>query len=400
MTGNITKIHGVGRAGGLAPSAVFVARDRETHFEGFRGEIVARKPGDVMDCLRRVEEAVADGLHAAGYLAYEAAAAFDSALSVYPPDTLPLVWFGLYESRRVVNKTTAIPGGMFRTGDWIPEIERPEYERAILRIKDLIGAGDTYQVNYTFGLTAEFAGDPYAWFQAMCRAQNGDHAAYIDLGPFQVVSASPELFFRLDGSVLETRPMKGTRPRGLTKASDARLRDELARSEKDRAENLMIVDLLRNDMGRISETGSVEVTDLFRVERYGTVWQMVTGIRSRIHHNVPDIFRALFPSGSVTGAPKVRAMQIIHELEQSARGVYCGTVGWWSAERQAQFNVGIRTAVVDQTASLARYCVGGGITWESSPEGEYEECLTKSAILSAAASNSSNRCCSTSSISS
>jgi len=327
-----------------------------------------------------VEAAVDRGLTAAGFLSYEAAGAFDRHLVTHPPSDFPLLWFGLYEpSNQGTHADEADES--FHVSPWRPLVGKEDYLAAITRIRELIAAGDTYQVNYTFPMEASFEGNPLAWFGQLCRNQRTDHSVYVDAGRYKIISASPELFFRLDGESLETRPMKGTRKRGRWLEEDQALAQELASSEKDRAENVMIVDLLRNDMGQISETGSVEVTRLFDVERYQTVWQMTSTIESRTRASVSSILRALFPSGSVTGAPKVRTMQIIKELEPFPRGVYCGAIGIWQPGRKAGFNVAIRTVTVDTERGMAKYNVGGGITWGSTAQAEYEECLIKASVL-------------------
>ena len=358
----------------------FVSRAREVRFVEPVEVLCAHALEQVVPCVSRVEAAVADGLHAAGFIAYEAAPAFNSDLRTHAPGPLPLVWFGLFQQRTETGPCcqTAAP---FSVGPWSAEVGEVDYLDAIRRIRELIAAGDTYQVNYTFPMQAVFKGDALSWFRRLERAQRADYAAFIDAAPFTILSASPELFFRLEGDTLETRPMKGTRPRGRWFDEDRRLAAELAASEKDRAENVMIVDLLRNDMGRISDTGSVHVASLFDVERYETVWQMTSTIRSKTSAPLPEILAALFPSGSVTGAPKVRTMQIIHDLEPAPRGVYCGAVGWYSPGRRAEFNVAIRTVAIDQNEGTARYHIGSGITWGSSAEAEYDECLIKAAVL-------------------
>ena len=366
------------------PQACFVSPRHEKRFIRCRGEVIANCADEVGPALAEVEAAVARGLFAAGYLAYEAAPGLSPELAVRKPDSpLPLVWFGLYEAVETVDRRwhAAEP---YSLGPWTSALDNGAYQTAIERIQTYLGSGDSYQINFTFNLTAPFTGSPESWFQALCRTQQADYCAYLDLGRFKVLSASPELFFRLDGDLLETRPMKGTRRRSADPAEDARLRDELMASAKDRAENLMIVDLLRNDMGRISRTGSIEVTDLFTVEPYPTVWQMTSSIKSKTGVPVPEIMRALFPCGSVTGAPKVRSMQIIRELEPAPRGVYCGAVGYWMPGRKAQFNVAIRTVTVDADAGIARYAVGSGITWDSESGDEFDECLAKAAILDTA----------------
>lgn len=358
----------------------FVSRARELRFVEPVGVLCAHALEQVVPCVRRVEAAVADGLHAAGFIAYEAAPAFNPDLTTHAAGPLPLVWFGLFQERTETKPCceTAAP---FSVGSWTAEVGEADYLDVIRRIRELIAAGDTYQVNYTFPMQAAFEGDALSWFRCLERAQRADYAAFIDAAPFTILSTSPELFFRLEGDSLETRPMKGTRPRGRWPEEDRRLAAELAASGKDRAENVMIVDLLRNDMGRISDTGSVHVASLFDVERYETVWQMTSTIRSKTSAPLPEILGALFPSGSVTGAPKVRTMQIIHDLEPAPRGVYCGAVGWYSPGRSAEFNVAIRTVAIDQDAGTARYHVGSGITWGSSAEAEYDECVVKAAVL-------------------
>lgn len=336
--------------------------------------------GQVTSLLNTIDARVRDeGLYAAGYLAYEAAPAFDSALAVKPTGDEPLLWFGLYEeySERLPERIDESSPELV----WRPEMDRRAFDGAIERIRDYIAAGDTYQVNFTFPMTAEFNGDAYGWFRALCDAQQASHCAYVHAGDRHVISVSPELFFSLDGDRLVTRPMKGTIARGLTEEADCDQAVRLRESAKDRAENVMIVDMLRNDMGRISETGSVTVDSLFEVERYDTLWQMTSTIRSRTEANVPEILGALFPSGSITGAPKIRTSEIIAELETGPRGAYCGTLGWWGPERQAEFNVAIRTATYDVADGRLTYPVGAGITWESRSASEHAECLLKAEIV-------------------
>lgn len=361
-------------------TVVFVSRRAAYAFRSPREIVTARSVSEVCAALAQVQRAVDAGMHAAGYLAYEAASAFDSHLRTHTLSGPPLAWFALYDSGPVPVK--APPAAPYAVGTWEPLIDYRRYRGDLDRIRAYIAAGDTYQVNYTYPLTAGFSGDAYSWFWDLARTQRGDHAAFIHAGRYHIASASPELFFELDGTTLTTRPMKGTHRRGLWLEQEALHADRLAKSEKDRAENVMVVDLLRNDMGRISVPGSVEVTRLCEVERYETVLQMTSTIRSRTTATVPEILAALFPSGSVTGAPKVRTMEIIAELESYARGVYCGAIGWWGPNRRAMFNVPIRTAVVDSTMGLAQYHAGGGITWGSDPAGEWDECQVKTAILS------------------
>lgn len=358
----------------------FVNKSRELVFRSPHLIVSATRLEDVAPCLEFVATAVEDGLYAAGFVSYEAAGAFDPALVTRAASALPLVWFGLYDEP----ETVAVNHGQdehYTLDDWEPLVSEDEYRAAVQAIRAYIGSGDTYQVNYSFPLRAQFDGDSLSWFRSLCANQPSDYSAYIDTGEHVLLSASPELFFRLDGDLLTTKPMKGTRQRGLWAEADKQSGAQLACSEKDRAENVMIVDLLRSDMGRISETGSVVVLNLFDIERFPTLWQMTSCITSRTRASLPEIFRALFPSGSVTGAPKVRTMQLIRDTERYPRGIYCGAMGWWSPERKAEFNVAIRTVSLERASNTALYHVGSGITWDSSAENEHRECRLKAAVL-------------------
>ena len=329
--------------------------------------------------LAAIDAHVQRGHYAAGYLAYEAASAFDPALVTQTPAEYPILWFGIYAQSE--DGAENVPGESYELGPWEPGVSEDAYGSTVARLREWIAAGDTYQVNYTFPLRASFHGSSLRWFHDLSEAQHAEYCAHLNAGRFHIVSSSPELFFELDGETLRTRPMKGTARRGRFAQEDLARANALRDSVKERAENVMIVDLLRNDMGRISRTGSVRVERLFDVERYPTVWQMTSTIASQTDASVPTILTALFPSGSVTGAPKVRTMEIIREVERVPRGVYCGAIGWWGPGRRASFNVAIRTAVVDTKDSSATYFVGSGITWDSSAEAEYAECLSKAMVL-------------------
>jgi len=369
--------------------------ERSFCLRGRRGAVVARTLDEVVPALDEVEQATRSGLWAAGYVAYEAAPAFDPALMVRIPGIhdplrqMPLVYFGLFVRREECEplEPRSVHPAPYSVSAWTPEIDRVEYERGVEEIRAAIAAGDTYQVNHTLRLRAAFSGDAKELYRDLVLAQRGAHAAYIDVGRYRVVSASPEEFFRIDGSRIEVRPMKGTTRRGRWPEEDEALGEELCASEKDRAENLMIVDLLRNDLGRIAEFGSVEVDALLELERFETVWQLTSEVSAIMRPNtsLSDVFRALFPSGSITGAPKTRTMQLIAELERSPRGAYCGAVGYvappGAAGPDAEFSVGIRTVVIDEREGLAEYGVGGGITWDSDSAGEYEEARLKAQLL-------------------
>ena len=357
------------------------------------GVLEAMRPDEVGPTLAAAEGAAARGLWVAGFVAYEAAPGLDPALTVRarephdPFSRLPLAWFAMFQQRQ----ETVLPSPRDQDAPsadaWVPSIDRAHYDRAIERIHEHIAAGDTYQVNHTLRLHSTVDGDERGLYRDLCYAQRGAHAAYLNAGRYRILSASPELFFRLNGDRLTTRPMKGTAPRGRFLAEDEEIRERLTASVKDRAENAMIVDLLRNDLGRISQTGSVEWTKVFEPERFETVWQLTSTVSSLLEPGtgLPDVFRALFPSGSVTGAPKVRTMEIIAELEDAPRGVYCGAVGFLSPATagppSASFNVAIRTVVVDAETHVAEYGVGGGITYDSSAAGEFDETVAKARVL-------------------
>jgi len=322
----------------------------------------------------------------AGYLAYEAASAFDPRLMVREARSeLPLAWFAAFRS------AVAQPAdreGDYRLHSLRSEIDQEEYTRRIEKIRDLIRVGDTYQTNFTFRLRGRYEGDLRSLYADLGAAQRGGYHALLTGGRHMVVSASPELFFCWDGRRIKSRPMKGTVPRGRWEQEDSRNRQRLLTSAKDRAENVMIVDLLRNDLGRVARFGSIGVERLFEVERYETVWQMTSTVAAETRPEVglSDILTAMFPCGSVTGAPKVRTMEIIRDLEGSSRGVYCGAIGLLappgSGRPRAEFSVAIRTLVADTVGGEVEYGVGGGVVYESTPAREYREAMVKARFLS------------------
>jgi para-aminobenzoate synthetase/4-amino-4-deoxychorismate lyase len=352
------------------------------HFQHPQQIISTHRIEEVIPALNAIEERISqDSLYAVGFIAYEAAPAFDSALAVKGDGAFPLVWFGLYGEPEVVSFPTIQASNQDPPLLWQPSVRPDAYENAIERIKHYIEAGDTYQVNFTLRLRASFRVDPWPFFIALARAQDASYSAFVNTEEWIVCSASPELFFQLDDNELISRPMKGTAPRGLTQHDDSKQAESLYHSEKDRAENVMIVDMVRHDMGRIAETGSVHWDSLYEVEKYPTLWQMTSTVKARTEAGLSEILQALFPPASITGAPKPRTMEIIAELEQTPRRIYTGTVGFWKPNRQAQFNVAIRTVLIDKTQGEAEYGVGGGIVWDSVDQMEFEECRTKAKIL-------------------
>jgi para-aminobenzoate synthetase/4-amino-4-deoxychorismate lyase len=316
-------------------------------------------------------------------LSYEAAPAFDDVLAVHEPSDFALAWAAAFDTATDLESNDS----RLSSNSWIPSVSRVEYDDAVDRIKELIAAGDTYQVNYSFPLTASFSGDAYAWYRTLREAQGAKYSAYIDLGRYRVLSLSPELFFERVGDRVRTKPMKGTVRRGRWTAEDRELARWLRESAKDRAENVMIVDLLRNDLGKVSIPGTVQVTSLFELERFETVWQMTSTVESTLKEGVSlaNLMTALFPCGSITGAPKIRSLQIIRELERSPRGAYTGTIGLLKPGGDCVFNVAIRTVVIDTESQRATFGVGGGVTIDSTAEREYEECLVKSRFLNSPA---------------
>ena len=362
------------------------------------GVLEARRPDEVAGVISSAEAAAERGLWLAGFVAYEAASGLSPDLVVREPlgddpfADLPLAWFAMFDQRREVHPLEPVPVPE-RDDDagspWHPLTDRDAYDAAIARIRELIAAGETYQVNHTIRLRARIQGDARGLYRDLALAQRGAFAAYLDTGRYRVLSASPELFFSLDGDRVTTRPMKGTAPRGRWLAEDDAAAAALVASEKDRAENAMIVDLLRNDLGRIARAGTVRTTSMLDTERYETVWQLTSTIEGDLEPRTPavEVFRALFPSGSVTGAPKVATMGIIRDLEERPRGVYCGAIGLLappgSGSPRATFNVAIRTVTLDTRTGTAEYGVGGGITFGSSAAGEYAEIVAKARVLSA-----------------
>ncbi len=344
---------------------------------------------EVAAVLDRAEACARSGRWVLGFLAYEAAAAFDPALRVLPPaGPLPLALFVVYDAPDAVPSSSppsSSPSpGAFSCGAWQMDIPAPQVERGIARIRAAIAEGDYYQINYTGRLSAPFSGDPHALFQSLRATQPESYCLYLEHSEWQVLSVSPELFFDwTPGRTLLTRPMKGTAPRHGDPVADRAAATALADSAKERAENLMIVDLLRNDLSRIAETGTVSVPGLFQIEALPTAWQMTSTIRctTRQGTRLVDVMRALFPCGSVTGAPKIAAMRAIAELETGPRGAYCGAIGLIRPGGHATFNVGIRSVAIDSQRGTSECGVGSGITSDSTAQGEQAEWLVKRRFL-------------------
>ena len=369
------------RFGGTIGRVVLQDGRRSLLFEDPLQVISIQNPEEVEDALRYVTAHVDEyGLYAAGFMTYEAAAAYNLAAKRPLPNSLPLLWFGLYD-RPKEGALMVMPYDTYQVGEWEAALDWPAYRRAIAAIKSYIAEGQTYQVNYTMPLSAHFSGDPWALYRDLTQSQQAQFMAYLDLGRFVICSASPELFFKREDEQLYSRPMKGTAHRGRTLAEDRLQMEWLRNSEKNRAENVMIVDMIRNDFGRIADIGSVDVSELFTVERYPTLLQLTSTVSARSKASLPAIMRAMFPCASITGAPKVRTMEIIQKLEPQARGIYTGSIGYIQPGNRATFNVAIRTVVIDRLNEKATYGVGGGIVWDSEARLEYEEAFLKAQVL-------------------
>lgn len=372
-----------------AYTAIIQTGDGWLRFSGPSEILRARTHDGVDHLMEQVESALSRGRFVAGYLAYEAAPGMDPALDTRHLEDLPVAAFGVFTHAEPIAELPPARG-TYSVGEWHPSVGEDAYHAAVAKIRCYLEAGDTYQVNYTMRLRASFSGNAYALFRQLSSAQRGRYAAYLEFDGFAVCSASPELFFEVDGDRVISKPMKGTAARGASAVEDDANAKALHDSEKNRAENIMIVDMVRNDFGRVAVPGTVRVPRRYEVERYPTVLQMTSTVVARTESSLSGIMRAIFPCASITGAPKVRTMQIIRELEPDPRGIYTGAIGYAAppeavpgAPRRARFNVAIRTVVVDISRGEAEYGVGGGIVWDSSPAAEYEECLAKAAVLTA-----------------
>ena len=359
--------------------------------------VVARRVEEVEPALQRLEQLRASGLELAGYFAYEAGLALEPRLAPLCAARSgadgPLVWFGAFTGYETI-ASDEVPawlaressGGAAQVGPLDPQLSAGGYARAFAAMQEAISAGDIYQANLTFPLAGSYRGDPLALYAALRPAAGAGYGGIVFDGSHWLLSCSPELFFAERDGAAMVKPMKGTRPRGRDAQEDAALAAELAASAKDRAENLMIVDLLRNDLSRVAEAGSVKVERPFAVESYPTVHQMVTTVRARLQHgrSAVDMVRALFPCGSITGAPKIRAMELIDQHERDARGPYCGAFGRIDASGDAAFNVAIRTLRLtpgENNRGTAVLGVGSAIVADSELMTEWRESLIKGGFV-------------------
>lgn len=359
-------------------------------FEHPSSIIRADSPSEVAGALAAIRAGLDRGLHAAGFFSYELGYVLEPKLAHRLPKArrVPLLWFGLYKAPRELRgedvqawlKAEAIGdpalGALSHT--WGKEAYLERFEKVQANIR----SGDIYQLNLTFKARFHLEGSPLALYRDLRLKQRVAYGGLVDTGAATILSASPELFIEQHGRVISTRPMKGTAPRAGTQDGDREVRHVLSTDEKSRAENLMIVDLMRNDLGRLAELGTVSVTDLFTVETFQTLHQMTSGVRAVLRDDISldDLLAAIFPPGSVTGAPKIRAMELINDLETDPRGVYCGAIGHISPDGKALFNVAIRTAVIDREGQ-GEMGIGSGVVADSQGAKEYAECLLKMKFL-------------------
>jgi para-aminobenzoate synthetase/4-amino-4-deoxychorismate lyase len=354
-------------------------------YERPQGVLATDDSDALTNILKRMEEHVHAGGEAAGFLHYEAGYALEPQLRpLRSQRSANLLWFGLYGKAALFDDICFSESAVEnQVEDFAPAITQDQYCEKLGEIRELIAAGETYQINFTYPVRFRVGCSAWQLFVDLCRRHPVPYAAFVNTGDQQIVSLSPELFFRIENGHITVNPMKGTAPRGLTREEDDRRGRELSLSEKNRAENVMIVDLMRNDLSRICRVGTVKASRLFEVERFPSLWQMTSTIEGDLDDRcgIEDIVRALFPSGSVTGAPKIRAMQHIARLEMCDRGVYTGAIGYF-APGQAHFSVPIRTAVLEQNEGVMG--VGSGVTYDSIASEEWEECEWKAAFLTRA----------------
>ncbi|HSF13315.1 MAG TPA: aminodeoxychorismate synthase component I [Erythrobacter sp.] len=366
-------------------------------YESPRAVFVAHRPDEVEGALAAADAAQrAEGGSLAGYLAYEAGLALEPKLAGLAAARSgaagPLVWLGLFDAPRHI-AAAEVPGWLAATaqgsgtlGPMEPQLSPGGYEAAFNALREAIHAGDIYQANLTYSLAGSYRGDPVGLYAALRGAAAAGYGGLIFDGSHWLLSLSPELFVALNGSEAKVKPMKGTRPRAADPAADRAAVEELATSVKDRAENLMIVDLMRNDLSRVAEAGSVRVDAPFAVESYPTVHQMVSTVRARLSagKGAMDLVRALFPCGSITGAPKIRAMELLGEVERDARGAYCGAIGRIDGDGNAAFNVAIRTlrlTPIENGQGSAVLGIGSAIVADSDALSERRECEVKAGFL-------------------
>ena len=373
----------------MSPKSYIFLDDQLTNTQRYYTDpvdiLMADDPGDIDDIFAKLTQYHQEGYFIAGYLSYDLGYLFEDALShrLAPKRPTPLLNFGIFKTFERQAPTQLLYSSQAPDLTLTPLWSEAEYSKRFSQVMDYIRAGDVYQINLTFPMTGPYDGPAHSLYAAFRHRQKGRYGGVVHLGNApDIISLSPELFFRKEGRDMSMRPMKGTRPRSANSQIDEELRLNMRNDVKSQAENLMIVDLLRNDLSRISEPGSVKVPELFALESYETLHQMTSRVVSKLTPDIDmkSIFQNLFPCGSVTGAPKIRAMEIIADLETTPRGAYCGALGYIDPNGDACFNVGIRTLTL--SGKRLTYNVGSGLVYDSQAQDEYHECLLKADVLS------------------
>ena len=373
----------------MSPKSYIFLDDQLTNTQRYYTDpvdiLIADDPGDIDDIFAKLTQYHQEGYFIAGYLSYDLGYVFEDALShrLAPKRPTPLLNFGIFKTFERQAPTQLLYSSQAPDLTLTPLWSEAEYSKRFSQVMDYIRAGDVYQINLTFPMTGPYDGPAHSLYAAFRHRQKGRYGGVVHLGNApDIISLSPELFFRKEGRDMSMRPMKGTRPRSANSQIDEELRLNMRNDVKSQAENLMIVDLLRNDLSRISEPGSVKVPELFALETYETLHQMTSRVVSKLTPDIDmkSIFQNLFPCGSVTGAPKIRAMEIIDDLETTPRGAYCGALGYIDPNGDACFNVGIRTLTL--SGKRLTYNVGSGLVYDSQAQDEYHECLLKADVLS------------------
>lgn len=337
--------------------------------------IACYEPQKLVTAFDEVEKALRQGLTVAGFLSFEAGYAFEPKFSFKQMSDFPLVYFGCYEQPAENSEFSKTSKESIQITGLRINMTREEYDANINRIRDYIAAGDVYQITYCLKMHFGFQGDPYLLYQALLREQPVPYAAYIETDGRTILSLSPEMFLRKKDTYITTKPMKGTWPRGKNFLSDLKARCIFGKDEKNRAENIMIVDLLRNDLGKIGK--GIHAPKIYEVTPYKTLFQMTSTVVGQIDADIKvyDLFKAIFPSGSVTGAPKIRAMEIIRDIEKENRKIYTGAIGYIQPNKDMFFNIPIRTFLLEK--GRGELGIGGGIVWDSTSEGEWAEGMLK-----------------------
>lgn len=350
-------------------------------FENPKEIIIAWKIHEVAACLVKIEQAISAGFYAAGYLSYEATPAFFPDVSVHAKQKMPLLWFGIFEAP--IKQNDMAEGQPYSISNWKMNLTKEQYVQKFNEINEKINSNELEQINYTVQFNSAFSGDAFTYYKALRNAQQSNFSAYMDIGDYKVLSASPELFFKVDNRAITLKPMKGTIHRGKSSEEDIANQQWLESSDKNKYENRLTTELMCEEIKDMVDTSTIKITDPFAVERFPTVFQMTSTIQAKLanHISITDIFSTLFPCTSIAGTPKTAALQAISDLEKDSREVYCGAIGYITPDKEAIFNVPIRTVIVDSLSGTAAYGAGGAITKHSTVDEEYREVLTKSEIL-------------------